>query len=270
MSAPVRARKRFGQHFLHDPHYVERIVSAVAPRPEDVLVEIGPGRGAITAPLARSGARLTAIEVDRDLAAWLRERFANEDNVTIVEADALAFDLASLGADLRVVGNLPYNISTPLLFRMIEVRQVLRDLHFMLQKEVVDRMAAGPGSKAYGRLTVMLGCYMSVETLFDVPPGAFTPPPKVTSAVVRLRPRPAGELPIADKAGLSRIVKQAFGQRRKTLRNALKGAVRPEQLEAAGIDPGGRAETVPIEAWVRLSNALADGPVAGRDRRFTM
>ena len=257
MTAPVRARKRFGQHFLHDPHYIERIVSAVAPRPDDVLVEIGPGRGAITAPLARSGARLTALELDRDLAAWLRERFANEDNVTIVEADALAFDVASLGAELRVVGNLPYNISTPLLFRMIEVRHALRDLHFMLQKEVVDRMAAAPGTKAYGRLTVMLGCHMRVESLFDVPPGAFTPPPKVTSAVVRLRPRPAGELPIADAAGLSGIVKQAFGQRRKTLRNALKGAVLPEQLEAAGIDPGGRAETVPIASWVRLSNAVA-------------
>src|SRR5690606_19929994 len=200
MSVLPRPRKRCGQHFLHDPHYIGRIVSAVAPAPGDRLVEIGPGRGAITVPLARSGAELCAPEVDRDLAALLRERFAGMDDVTIVEADALAFAFAALGSDLRVVGNLPYNISTPLLFRLIGFRGHLRDLHFMLQKEVVDRMAAAPGTRAYGRLTVMLGCYMTVERLFDVPPGAFVPPPRVTSAVVRLRPRPQGEVRIADEA----------------------------------------------------------------------
>ncbi|HLT92893.1 MAG TPA: 16S rRNA (adenine(1518)-N(6)/adenine(1519)-N(6))-dimethyltransferase RsmA [Woeseiaceae bacterium] len=264
MSVLPRPRKRFGQHFLHDPHYIGRIVSAVAPAPGDRLVEIGPGRGAITVPLARSGAELCALEVDRDLAALLRERFAGMDNVTIVEADALEFDFAALGSDLRVVGNLPYNISTPLLFRLIGFRGHLRDLHFMLQKEVVDRMAAAPGTRAYGRLTVMLGCYMTVERLFDVPPGAFVPPPRVTSAVVRLRPRPQGEVRIADEALLSRLVTQAFSRRRKTLRNALKGMAAPEDLGAAGLDPGIRPEAVPVPAWVALANRLAAHGAAAR------
>jgi 16S rRNA (adenine1518-N6/adenine1519-N6)-dimethyltransferase len=257
MSQPVRARKRFGQHFLHDPHYIDRIVAAVAAQPGDRLVEIGPGRGAITAPLARTGASLCALEVDHDLVALLRERFADAPHVTIVQADVLEFDFASLGAGLRIVGNLPYNISTPLLFRLIGVRHALHDLHCMLQKEVVDRMVAPPGTKSYGRLTVMLGRAMRVERLFEVPPGAFTPPPKVTSAVVRLTPRPEHEVRVADEAVLARVVAQAFGQRRKTLRNALRGTAEPADLEAAGIDPGIRAESVPISAWIALSNRLA-------------
>ncbi|HZD52022.1 MAG TPA: 16S rRNA (adenine(1518)-N(6)/adenine(1519)-N(6))-dimethyltransferase RsmA [Woeseiaceae bacterium] len=256
MSAP-RARKRFGQHFLVDPSVIVRIVDAVAPRKEDVLIEIGPGRGAITGSLARSGARLYALELDRDLAARLRQDFAGAENISIVEADALRFDFASIGGALRVVGNLPYNISTPLLFRMIGYRHVLSDAHFMLQKEVADRLAASPGGKAYGRLTVMLGCRMSVEPLFDVPPEAFNPPPKVTSTVVRLRPRPAGEIRILDEALMSRLVTQAFSLRRKTMRNALKGQVAQEDLDAAGIDPAARPETIPIGAWVTLSNRLA-------------
>lgn len=253
----MRARKRFGQHFLKDPSFIGRIVEAIAPRTDDLLVEIGPGRGAITAPLAAAGAPLYALELDRDLAPLLAQRFAGASNVTIVETDALRFDFASLGTDLRIFGNLPYNISTPLLFRLVEFRHVVRDLHFMLQKEVVDRMSAAPGTKAYGRLTIMLGCHMTVESLFDVPPEAFAPPPKVTSAVVRLMPRAAGEIRIADEALLSRLVTQAFSQRRKTLRNALRAAAAPEHLEAAGLDPAARPETVPITGWVALANHLA-------------
>ena len=257
MTAPVRARKRFGQHFLTSPHYVERIVDAIAAKPGDTLVEIGPGRGAITEPLARSGARLHAIELDRDLARLLEQRFAGAGNVSVVEADALRFDFASLGAGLRVTGNLPYNISTPLLFHLLEFAACLDDLHFMLQKEVVDRLAASPGTKAYGRLTIMLGCRMTVEPLFEVPPDAFSPPPKVTSAVVRLQPRPPGEIAIENVGALSKLVARAFSQRRKTLRNALKGAAGPEDLEMTGIDPAARPETVPIAHWVALANRLS-------------
>lgn len=256
MTAPVRARKRFGQHFLTSPQVIENIVDAIAPRAGETLVEIGPGRGAITKPLSKSGVTLHAIEFDRDLAGWLEQRFAGAANVSIVQADALRFDFASLGAGLRVVGNLPYNISTPLLFHLLEFSDSIEDLHFMLQKEVVDRMAASPGTKAYGRLTIMLGCRMTVEPLFDVPPDAFDPPPKVTSAVVRLRPRPAGEIAVADEAVLSKLVAQAFSQRRKTLRNALRAVAGPEALEAVGIDPGSRAETVPIASWAALANYL--------------
>jgi 16S rRNA (adenine1518-N6/adenine1519-N6)-dimethyltransferase len=257
MTAPVHARKRFGQHFLTSPQVIDSIVAAIAPRAGDTLVEIGPGRGAITEPLAKSGVTLHAIEFDRDLAGWLEERFAGTPNVSIVQADALRFDFASLGARLRVVGNLPYNISTPLLFHLLEFSDSIEDLHFMLQKEVVDRMAASPGTKAYGRLTIMLGCRMTVEPLFDVPPDAFDPPPKVTSAVVRLRPRPPAEIVVENVAVLSKLVAQAFSQRRKTLRNALRAVATPEALEAVGIDPGSRAETVPVETWAALSNYLA-------------
>ncbi len=257
MTVPVRARKRFGQHFLTSPHYIERIVAAIAAKPGDTLVEIGPGRGAITEPLAKSGARLHAIELDRDLARLLEQRFAGTGNVSVVEADALRFDFGSLGPGLRVTGNLPYNISTPLLFHLLGFAACLDDLHFMLQKEVVDRLAASPGTKAYGRLTIMLGCRMTVEPLFDVPPDAFTPPPKVTSAVVRLRPRPPREIALGNEAALSKLVARAFSQRRKTLRNALKGAAGPEDLEASGIDPAARPETVPIPDWVALANRLS-------------
>jgi 16S rRNA (adenine1518-N6/adenine1519-N6)-dimethyltransferase len=252
-----RPRKRFGQHFLTDPSTISRIVDAINPQAGDVLVEIGPGRGAITVPLSRSGVTLHAIEFDRDLVPILRDRFSAAPNVTVHEADALDFDFASLGQDLRVVGNLPYNISTPLIFRLIEFREHLRDMHFMLQKEVVDRMAATPGGKSYGRLTVMLGTYMEVVPLFDVPPGAFTPPPRVNSSVVRMRPRPVGSLVVDDAKLLATLVTQAFSQRRKTLRNALKGHASDADMAAVGIDPETRAERVPIDTWARLANHLA-------------
>jgi 16S rRNA (adenine1518-N6/adenine1519-N6)-dimethyltransferase len=257
MTRPHRARKRFGQHFLVDSNIIAGIVDAIAPRPSDTLVEIGPGRAALTDSLQRSGAKLHTVEFDRDLVVSLRRRFSEADNVTVHEADALRFDFASIGDRLRIVGNLPYNISTPLLFHLVETLDCIEDMHFMLQKEVVDRMAAAPGGKRFGRLTVMLQACCAVESLFDVPPSAFSPPPKVQSSVVRLLPLADRAASVRDRQGLARMVACAFSKRRKTLRNALADEVTVEQLEAVGIDPGARAETVPVDSWIALSNSLA-------------
>lgn len=251
-----RAKKRFGQHFLTDPGVIDAIVEAIAPQDNDVIVEIGPGPGAITGSLVRRCGRYHGIELDRDLARQLRDRFADDKRVTIHEADALSFDFKKLGDSLRVVGNLPYNISTPLLFHLIDYRDQIRDMHFMLQKEVVQRMAAAPGSRDFGRLTVMLGCCMQVAHLFDVPPESFSPPPKVMSAVVRLAPLPASTFRIANHALLKKLVAQAFTQRRKTIRNALRQQASESQLGAAGIDPGTRPEQVAIAQWIELANQL--------------
>ncbi len=252
-----RARKRFGQHFLTDPGVIDAILRAVHPTREDVVVEIGPGRGAITKALAASAGHLHAVELDRDLVAHLRREYEGTPTVSIHEADALAFDFSSLGDRLRIVGNLPYNISTPLLFHLLKVRDRILDMHFMLQKEVVDRMAAGPGSKAYGRLGIMLGCYLNIESLFDVDRSAFDPPPEVTSAVVRLDPLPPGTFDIRDETILSHVVKSAFMKRRKTIRNSLKDVVDAAALEVVGIDPGLRPEQISIAKYVELSNHLA-------------
>ena len=251
-----RARKRFGQHFLSDPGVVDAIIRAISPGDDDVIVEIGPGQGAITDPLALSAGHLHLVELDRDLVAKLRLKYDGHDNVTVHEADALKFDFGSLGDRLRIVGNLPYNISTPLLFHLLRYRERVIDMHFMLQKEVVERMAAQPGSKAYGRLGIMLGCHLRVESLFDVPPEAFDPPPDVNSAVVRLDPLPPGTFVIEDEAGLSSLVATAFMQRRKTLRNALRSEASADELDAVGIDPGLRPEQVSIDQYVALSNYL--------------
>lgn len=259
MIAAHRARKRFGQHFLISGTVVQDIVDAISPRPGDTLLEIGPGHGVLTKPLAASGARLHAIELDRDLVPRLRAQFADESNVVVHEADALRFDYASIGSPLRVIGNLPYNISTPLLFRLIDFRATINDMHLMLQKEVVGRLAASPGTKAYGRLTIMAGCHLHVQPLFDVPAIAFTPPPRVTSTVVRLWPRTADAFDIDDQALLQRLVTQAFSQRRKTLRNALKGLASSDDMQALSIDPGARAEEIPVAAWVALANRLWQG-----------
>jgi 16S rRNA (adenine1518-N6/adenine1519-N6)-dimethyltransferase len=251
-----RARKRFGQHFLTDPGVIDAIVRAISPGAEDIIVEIGPGRGAITKPLARSAGQLHLVELDRDLVARLRSQYGDLDNVTIHEADALRFDFGAIGDALRIVGNLPYNISTPLLFHLLRYRNRIVDMHFMLQKEVVERMAAQPGSKAYGRLGIMLGCHLEVESLFDVPPEAFEPPPEVNSAVVRLDPIPPGTFAIEDESGLSTLVATAFMQRRKTLRNALRSEANSDDFAAVGIDPGLRPEQVSIEQYIALSNYL--------------
>jgi 16S rRNA (adenine1518-N6/adenine1519-N6)-dimethyltransferase len=249
-------RKRFGQNFLVDPHYVDRIVDAIDAKPGERIVEIGPGLGALTDRLLVRAGHVTAVEIDRDLAARLRERWSRQQ-LTLVEGDALAFDFASLGRDLRVVGNLPYNISSPLLFHLAGQVHTIRDLHVMLQKEVVDRMTAAPATPDYGRLTVMLQARFSVVRLFVVPPGAFRPAPKVESAVARLLPLRERAPRIDDFERFSRLVMAAFTQRRKTLRNALGGHVDAAAIEAAGIDPGVRGETLAVGDFVRLANSQA-------------
>ena len=251
-------RKRFGQHFLVDSAIIERIIAAIDPQPGDCIVEIGPGLGALTEPLLERVDHLHAIELDRDLSARLRERHPGE-RLTVHQADALNFDFATLPAPLRMAGNLPYNISTPLLFHAAAAASRCRDLHFMLQQEVVDRMVAKPSESEYGRLSVMLQYRFRIEKLFDVPPSAFRPQPKVRSAVVRLAPRPADELHAVSESGLSGTVAQAFSMRRKTLKNTLAGLISPPELAELGIDPGKRAQDLSVAAFVTIANRLAGG-----------
>ncbi len=249
------ARRRFGQNFLVSPGVIRNIVEAIAPRPDDRIVEIGPGLGALTGPLLERLDHLHVVEIDRDLIARLRERFP-PGRLTIHEGDALQFDFGALGPGLRVVGNLPYNISTPLLFHLAAFADQVRDMHFMLQKEVVDRMVADPGTADYGRLSVMLQYRFDMERLFLVPPGAFDPAPKVDSAIVRLIPKPAAELTARDEALLAKLVLAAFGQRRKMLRNNLREFTDEAGLAAAGIAPTARAEELSVADYVRLANSL--------------
>ena len=252
-------RKRFGQNFLRDESIIEAIVRAIAPDDSDHIVEIGPGEGALTQALISGKCRLDAIELDRDLRTRLLASFSTYSGFTLHSADALDFDFASLatgGTRLRVVGNLPYNISTPLIFKLLDNASVIKDMHFMLQREVVLRLAAEPGSKDWGRLGVMAQFHCQVSHLFDVPPEAFFPAPKVQSAIVRLLPHSSTPFPDCDVAQLGRAVQMAFAQRRKTLRNNFKGIFGDSDLMAAGIDPGARAETLPIEAFVALSALL--------------
>lgn len=253
------ARKRFGQHFLHDPRILHAIVDAIDPKRGDTLVEIGPGLGALTAPLLARVEHLHVIEIDRDLIAHLRETYPR-DRLTVHEGDALAFDFAVLGSRLRIVGNLPYNISTPLLFHLATFADHVVDMIFMLQKEVVDRMVAAPSTADYGRLSVMLQVRFEMMRVLRVPPGAFNPPPKVESAVVRLAPKRERALDAAGEARLARIVTAAFGQRRKTLRNALRTLMSEDTLRAAGIDPGLRAENLSVADFVRLANIPMQSP----------
>jgi 16S rRNA (adenine1518-N6/adenine1519-N6)-dimethyltransferase len=258
-TATHRPRRRFGQHFLHDPRVIARIVAAIDPRPGDAIVEIGPGQGALTVPLAERVPRLHVVELDRDLAERLVARYP-ADRVVVHPADALRFDFGALPAGLRVVGNLPYNISTPLLFRLAGFAPRLRDLHFMLQKEVIDRMVAAPSTPEYGRLSVMLQYRFEMAKLFDVGAGAFRPPPRVDSAVVRMVPRPAAALGARDEPLLGRVVTAAFTKRRKTLRNALDGVIDADGLRALGIDPQLRPENLGVPDFVRIANAVAVSP----------
>jgi 16S rRNA (adenine1518-N6/adenine1519-N6)-dimethyltransferase len=250
-------RKRFGQHFLHDQSILRRIVECISAKPGERIVEIGPGEGALTLPLLRAAGRLTAIELDRDLIEPLREKARGIGEIEVISADVLTVDFSTIGESLRIVGNLPYNISTPILFHCLDHAASIADMHFMLQKEVVDRMAAAPGSKVYGRLSVMLQFRCSVEPLLHVPPSAFRPPPKVDSAVVRLVPHAAASLPDVDRKLLADVVRAAFGQRRKTLSNAVREFATAAELEAAGIDPRARAEQLPVSAFVKLVQYLA-------------
>jgi 16S rRNA (adenine1518-N6/adenine1519-N6)-dimethyltransferase len=253
-----RPRKRFGQNFLHDQAVIERILAYVDAGPGDRVVEIGPGQGALTRGLLQRVGEMDAIELDRDLLPVLERKCAGVGELRIHQADALKFDFRSLKSDerpLRLVGNLPYNISTPLLFHLIEQADVLRDMHFMLQKEVVDRMAAGPGSKTYGRLSVMLQVSCEVTPLFDIGPAAFDPPPKVDSSVVRLVPLAEARVPGHKMTDFAALVSAAFAHRRKTLRNNLKGLLDADRIAALDIDPAARAEALDLDAFIRLADA---------------
>ena len=251
-------RKRFGQNFLRDEAVIEAIASAIAPDKSHHLIEIGPGEGAITQALVASGCRLDAIELDRDLRTRLLASFSTYDTFTLHSADALQFDFESLQQDgqaLRVIGNLPYNISTPLLFKLLDYGSLIADMHFMLQLEVVERLAAKPGNKNWGRLGVMAQFQCEVEQLFEVPPEAFFPPPKVQSAIIRLTPRRTPRWTQVNREVLSKVVSRAFSQRRKTLRNNFKSVLTDAQIEAAGVDPNARAETLTIDDFVALTES---------------
>jgi 16S rRNA (adenine1518-N6/adenine1519-N6)-dimethyltransferase len=252
-------KKNLGQHFLTDAGIIEQILQAVDPKPGDSLVEIGPGQGAITFPVLKKHGSLTVIEFDRDLITPLSESAHGIGELTIVHKDVLQVDFSKLAGEnqIRLIGNLPYNISTPILFHVLNHCQHVRDMHFMLQKEVVERMAAEPGSKVYGRLSVMLQAVCEVFPLFDVPPHCFNPPPKVNSAVVRLIPRSAGDNGLLDAGKFEEVVRDAFSQRRKTLRNALSKVCTSDQLLAAGIKPDLRAEQVSVQSFIGLANSLS-------------
>ena len=249
-------RKRFGQHFLHERGVITRIVDEVNLNADDLVVEIGPGLGALTDHLLPNLKHLHVVELDRDLAKLLRERYPVE-RLTVHEGDALQFDFSKLGNPIRLVGNLPYNISTPLLFHFATFRDRLRDGHFMLQREVVDRMVAAPSSAVYGRLSVSLQLEFAMESLFRVGPGAFTPPPKVESAIVRMTPLRENIFDLRDREIFNAIVSRAFTQRRKTLRNSLRDYLTPEDFLAIEIDPMARAENLGVADYVRIANRIA-------------
>jgi 16S rRNA (adenine1518-N6/adenine1519-N6)-dimethyltransferase len=258
--APHIARKRFGQHFLHDPIVIQRILDAIAPAEDDCVAEIGPGQGALTVPLLGRVGQLHVVEIDRDLAHSLQRRAEEEPRLEVHQGDALRFDFCGLcdSKPVRIVGNLPYNISTPLLFHLAGQQHCLRDIHAMLQKEVVDRIVAKPGGKEYGRLSVMLQYWFHCEALFNIGTGAFQPAPKVQSAFVRLRPYETAPVQVRDPADLSRLVNQAFTQRRKTLRNALKGLLSAQEIADQQVDPGQRPETIDLAGFARLADALSE------------
>ncbi|MFY3774435.1 16S rRNA (adenine(1518)-N(6)/adenine(1519)-N(6))-dimethyltransferase RsmA [Marinobacter salsuginis] len=253
-----QARKRFGQNFLHDPGTIERIIRAINPKPDDAIVEIGPGLGALTEEILAVNPRLQVVELDRDLIPVLRTKFFNYPEFRIHEADALKFDFSQLMVDrpLRIIGNLPYNISTPLIFHLLSQAGVVQDMHFMLQKEVVQRMAAVPGDNNYGRLGIMTQYFCRVQPLFEVGPGAFRPAPKVDSAIVRLVPHKTLPHPAKDLATLQAVVRTAFNARRKTLRKALGGMVSVEQLQSLGINDGLRPENLGLADYVAIADLL--------------
>lgn len=251
-------RKRFGQNFLQNQHVIDDILRAINPQSEDNLLEIGPGLGALTQPLLRKVNQLTAVEIDTDLQKYLSELPIAQGKLHLIGADALTIDYSQFGPDLRVVGNLPYNISTPLLIHLLKFNSYIEDMYFMLQKEVVDRMAAGPGSKAYGRLSVMLQYHCDVEHLFDVPPEAFDPQPKVDSAIVRLIPYRTSPYEPVDREQLERLVATAFAMRRKTLTNNLKGVISLAQLNDLGIEGGKRPEQISVAEYVQLAKFISN------------
>lgn len=253
------ARKRFGQNFLHDQSVIRQIIACIGARPGQHWIEIGPGQGALTEPLLQAGVRLDVVELDRDLVALLKQKFAGRENFTIHSADALKFDFSALakeGERLHIVGNLPYNISTPLMFHLLSSAPCIEDMHFMLQKEVVDRLCAEPGNKQYGRLSVMMQYDCEAEHIFDVPPESFDPAPKVMSSIVRLTPHRQRMVQVDSRENLNRVVTHAFSQRRKTLRNSLRDLISDDEMNALAIDPKLRAENLTLEDFAKLSNLL--------------
>ena len=259
-----QARKRFGQNFLHDQNVIEKIIRSINPKPSQNIIEIGPGQGALTYPLLKTSGQLHAVEIDRDLIQILNQKSPEFGKLTIHEADALKFNFNELIVDsdnntnnkLRLVGNLPYNISTPIIFHLLEFIDLVEDMHFMLQKEVVQRMSAQPNSKTYGRLSVMLQWYCEVDYLFDIQPGAFNPPPKVVSSLVRLTPKTKPLTVLNDPDQFARLVNKVFQQRRKTLRNILKSYLKEDEIQALGISPTARPETLSLLEFASLSNAI--------------
>ncbi len=257
-----RPRKRFGQHFLHDRNVIARIVAAIAPQPGDRIIEIGPGLGALTAPLLERAGEMWAVELDRDVIPELQAKVSTIGRLHVVQGDALEVEFVDIAGPgpIRLVGNLPYNVSTPLLFHFLSQAEVITDMTFMLQREVVERMAAGPGEPDYGRLSVMLAQRCRVEPLFEVGRGAFTPPPKVESAIVRLVPHTVPPFEVGDPALFAILVRTAFSHRRKTLRNALRSLADIAALERAGLDPGARPETVSPAGFAALARHLSHTP----------
>jgi len=255
-----QARKRFGQNFLHDQQIIDRIIREISPKSGEHLLEIGPGQGALTKQLARSGARLDCVELDRDLAEHLRHQYRDYENVQIHQQDILKFDIGEIANNkpIRIVGNLPYNISTPVLFHLLKYSGQISDMSFMLQLEVVERMSAGVGDKNYGRLSLMLQYYCTTEKLFTVPPQAFNPQPKVNSAIVRLSPHSVLPLPARDVESLKLVVRTAFNQRRKTLKNSLKTLISDETLTDLAIDSSLRPENFSLADYVKISDAISD------------
>lgn len=259
-----RARKRFGQNFLHDQNIIDKIIRSINPKATQNIVEIGPGQGALTYPLLETLGELNAVEIDRDLIKILNQQSPQYGKLTIHEGDALKFDFNQLSAGntnqvdnkLRLVGNLPYNISTPIIFHLLEYVEIIADMHFMLQKEVVQRMAAEPNSKTYGRLTVMLQWYCDIDYLFDIPPSAFNPPPKVTSSLVRLIPKSQPLTELTNPTQFARLVNRVFQHRRKTLRNTLKNYLKEDEIQALGISPTARPENLSIIDFANISNAI--------------
>ncbi len=267
-----RPRRRMGQNFLRDKTVIHHIINAIAPAEDEHLVEIGPGLGALTESLLNRSGQLDVVELDRDLAHRLEQQWGEHTHFHLHSADALRFDfsaLASVPGELRVVGNLPYNISTPLLFHLLAHKAAIHDMHFMLQQEVVTRMAAVPGSRDWGRLSVMLQSECQVQPLFSVPPEAFHPVPKVTSAIVRIAPHRQAPVKIVDREAFALVVNTAFSKRRKTLRNSLRGLVDEAQIRTAGIDPIIRAEQLGVAEFAALSTfasrSIMDKKVTHKD-----
>ena len=258
-----QARKRFGQNFLHDQAIISQIVDAINPEPGENLVEIGPGLGALTEPVIERAGDISVVELDRDLAHRLRHHPFLAKHLTIHEHDALKFDFSQLASEekpLRIFGNLPYNISTPLIFHLLSFHDKVKDMHFMLQKEVVERMAAGPNTKAYGRLSLMTQYQCQVIPVMEIGPEAFQPPPKVDSAIVRLVPHSEIKNPVKSINALNQVCATAFNQRRKTIRNSFKKLIDADALESLGVDLSLRPENLSLDDYIRLANYLSDNP----------